>query len=248
LTDNTKFYNPAAAIVRNSWIWALAGAVIFLFPFIFNLETGGVGFTMNFVGLIIVLSALVSGFIFRKAAKQLDEMVNGKDLLTHWAYSKEEWDRYTEQEHQRDQHDKWLLFKVIAIIAGLVGVVFALLKHDAWFITFLVVGGLILIMAVTARLSIASAYRQNVQHPGDVYIGLTGALLGRKFHYWGLSNAALRSAVIEEGSPLVIKLVYTSPSGKTQGEYIARFPIPLGREAEAKEVLAVLNESIQEIK
>jgi hypothetical protein len=200
---------------------------------------------MSFVGFVIFVSLLISGFIFRRVAKQLDELVTGEGLLAHWAYSKDEWDRYTEAEYLRDKREKWLLFRMVAIIAGIVGVVFVILKHDAILITLGVVGGLILIIAFTAWLSIRSSYKQNILHPGDVYIGMSGALLGRKFHYWKLPNGFLRAAVIEEGNPPVVKLEYSSPSGKTQGEYTARFPIPHGHEEEAKQVLEQLTAEMQ---
>jgi hypothetical protein len=97
---------------------------------------------------------------------------------------------------------------------------------------------------VTAKLSIDAAYRQNRLHPGDVYIGLSGALISRAFHYWKLSAAFLRSASFEEGDPPYIQLLYSSPSGRAQGEYTARFPVPRAHESEARQVIARLNQEI----
>jgi hypothetical protein len=247
MANNRKYYNPSAVIARNCFIGAVVGVLVFFYPIVFPIETYGAGFALNFFGIIIFFSLLVSGIIFQKLAANLDKLVRGGGLLAHWTYSQDEWTRYTEAEHLRDKKDKWGLFRLIAIIAVIVGVIFVIFKHDALLLILIIVPGLILIIAVTAWLSIASAYRLNRSKLGEVYIGMSGALVGRAFHYWKLPTAFLRSASIEEGEPPFIQLQYSSPSGRARGEYTARFPIPKGREEEAIKVLFQLRGEATEI-
>jgi len=239
--DNMKrVYNPPATVARNCWIGALVGVLLFFYPIVFPIGTYGLGFALMFFAIIIFFSGMISAIIFQRLAGNLNRLVAGEGLLAHWTYSQDEWFRYTEAEHIRDRKDKWALFRLISIIGVVVGIVFVIFKHDALPVILVVIPGLIAIIAVTAALSISSTYRMNLAHPGEVYIGKSGALLGKAFHYWKLPTAYLQTAVFEAGNPPVIKLVYSSPSGYARGEYIARFPVPQGREEEAKRVLAQL--------
>jgi hypothetical protein len=244
---NKKYYNPAAAVARNCWIVALIGILLFFYPIVFPPQTYGLNFAMMFVAIVIFFSAIVSAIIFQRLAGNLKRLVAGEGLLAHWTYAQDEWSRYIETEHLRDRKDKWGLFRLISIIVLIVGIIFVIFKHDALPVMLIVIPGLIAIIAATAALSISMTYRQNRLHPGEVYIGKSGALLGRTFHYWKLPTAYLQTAVFEVGNPPVIKLVYSSPSGYARGEYIARFPVPQGRVEEAKQVLAQLKGEKSEI-
>ena len=218
----------------------LVGVLLFFYPIVFPIATYGLGFALMFVAILIFFTGIISAIIFQRLAGNLNWLVAGEGLLAHWTYSRDEWSHYTETEHLRDRRDKWALFRLISIIGVVVGIVFVIFVHDALPVILVVIPGLIAIIAVTAALSISSTYRMNLAHPGDVYIGKSGALLGRAFHYWKLPTAYLHTVVYEAGNPPVIKLIYSSPSGYARGEYIARFPVPQGREEEAKRVLAQL--------
>ena len=245
MPNNKKYYNPSGAVARNCFIGAFVGVMVFFYPIVFPIETYGLGFALMFVGIIIFISLLISGFVFQKLAGNLDKLAQGEGLLAHWTYSADEWSRYTEAEHLRDKKDKWGLFRLISIIGVIVGIGFVIFKHDALPVILVIIPGLIGIIALTAWLSIGSTYRQNLKYPGEVYIGMSGAILGHQFHYWKLPTAYLHTALIEEGNPPVIKLVYSSPSGQARGEYTARFPVPQGHEEEAKQVLARLTAEIK---
>jgi hypothetical protein len=117
LSNTKKVYNPSAAVARNCWIGALIGAMIFLYPIVFPISTYGLGYALIFVGIIIFLTGLISGLVFKRVANRLDEMLSGEGLLAYWTYSADEWSRYTEAEHLRDKHDKWMLFRLIDITA-----------------------------------------------------------------------------------------------------------------------------------
>jgi hypothetical protein len=247
MANEKKYYNQPAAVERNCFIGAAVGAAVFLYPILFPIATYGAGFAMNMVGILIFLTGLVSGLIFRGVAKQVDELVTGEGLLVHWTYAADEWARYVEADHIREKRDKWGLFKLVTVIAVVIGVIFAIVVRDAWLSTLITIGALILIIALTAWLSIGSSYREKRLHPGDVYIGMSGAMLGRAFHYWKLPASFLRNASLQAGDPMFIQLDYSSPSGRIQGEYTARFPVPHGREEEAKRVVAQLKGEGEEI-
>lgn len=244
MVNNKKVYNPSASVARNCWIGAILGVLVFFYPLVFPIETYGLGFAINILGILIFFTGLISGFVFQGVASKLNRLVSGEGLLAHWTYSADEWSRYTEEQHFLDKQEKWRLFRLIAIIGAIVGVVFIIFNHEAWLFILATIGGLILIIALTAWLAIASGYRQNRLHPGEVYIGMSGALIGRAFHYWKLPASYLHTATLEAGDPPFIQLVYSAQSGQARGEYTARFPIPQGHEEEASRVLSQLTAEI----
>lgn len=235
-----KVFNPPAAVARNCFIVAAAGILAFIYPIVFAIKTDGLSFALVFIGSIIFLAGLISGFIFRKMAGNLDKLVSGEGLLAQWTYSQDEWSRLAEAEHIRDKHDKWMLFRMIAIAAVVIGGILVIYKNNAWLIALISIAVLIPVIAVVTRFSVASGYRRNRAHPGEIYIGKSGVLVGHSFHYWKMASAYLHSAVIEAGNPPFVKFVYAAPSGQAKTEYTARFPVPQGHGQEAKQVITEL--------
>jgi len=129
---------------------------------------------------------------------------------------------------------------LISIIAVIVGIIFVIFKHDALPVILVVIPGLIAIIAATAALTISLTFRQNRLHPGEVYIGKSGALLGRA------------SSLLEIADRLICKLPFLS--GESAGNQINIFvavqgitggiqcPVSRSRKAEKKpkQVLAQL--------
>jgi hypothetical protein len=240
--ENTqKPYNPAARIALYSWLAAIVGIIVFFLPVFFTIDSQSGAPALYFLSIIIFVSAVVCGIVFSRMAGIFNNMFNSKDLLAHWTYSKEEWDRYTESEHIRDRKEKWSLFRVIAIIALVVGVGFVIVKHDAWPVMLVVIPGLIAVIAFTAFISIASTYRRNQKHPGEVYIGTKGAVFQRSLHYWKLPESYLRSVEFVPGDEPYLEIEYSGQSGIARAYYTTRIPVPKGRENEAKEILNVLS-------
>jgi hypothetical protein len=240
--ENTpKPYNPAARIALYCWLGMIIGIVLIFYPFIFDPETYGLGPAMIFVGLIIFFTFLISGIIFTRMANNFKAMIDGKDLLAHWTYSKEEWDKYTEAEHIRNRKEKWGLFRFIAIIAIIVGIGFAIFNHDALPVMLIVIPALIVLIAFVAFLSITTTYRRNRNHLGEVYIGRRGAIFQHTLHYWKLPETYLQSVKFFPGDEPYLEIGYSGQSGMARANYTARIPVPGGRENEAVEIVKILS-------
>ncbi|MBI4311132.1 MAG: hypothetical protein HY681_05055 [Chloroflexi bacterium] len=236
-----KPYNPARKWTNGCWIASLAGIVLFFSPIVFDIDIFQGGGALFFVGLAVFLTGLASGILFWRLAVSLDSICRGEHLLAHWTYAPEEWSRYSEAEHDKDRRDKWALFRLVAIIAVVVGVGFTIVKHnDTWLLILTMIGGLIALIGAVAYLSIVSSYRANRTHPGEAYIGNNGLLLGRSFHYWRLPLSFLHSVAYKEGAPSYLEIVYSAQSGIARGQYTVRVPVPKGQEDVAKRVIESL--------
>jgi len=235
-----KPFNPARQIAINCWLLSVLGLVMIIYPLAFPIETYGAGYALEFGGVIVFFTLLISGFVFARVAAKFDAIFSGKGLLAHWTYSPEEWARYTEVEHRRNTVEKWHLFYLIAGIAVVIGTLFSIFERDAWKTMLFVIPGLIAFIAVVALFAISLTYRENRKYLGEVYIGTTGVLLNRAIHYWKLPASFLHSVTYEEGEDPYIDLEYSAQSGMGRGVYAARIPVPRGHEDEAREVVARL--------
>jgi hypothetical protein len=241
MEHTSKVYNPAARIALYCWLGMIIGIVLFFYPFVFDPETYGLGPAMFFVGLIIFFTFLVSGIVFTRMANNFRSMLDGKDLLAHWTYSKEEWDKYTEAEHIRNRKEKWGLFRLIAIIAVIIGVIFSVINHDALPVMLVVIPALIVLIAFVAFLSIVTTYHRNRKHLGEVYIGQRGAIFQHTLHYWKFPATYLHSVEFMPGDEPYLEINYSGQSGMTRAYYTARIPVPGGRENEAMEIVKTLS-------
>jgi hypothetical protein len=241
MENTVKPYNPAGRIALYCWCAAVIGIGIFFYPIIFTVDSYGVTPALFVVGILVFITALVSSIVFARIAHIFTEMFSGKDMLAHWTYSKEEWERYTELEHVRDRREKWSLFRLIAIIALVVGVGFVIFNHDAWLLMLIIIPGLIVLIALVAFTSVAATYRQNRKRIGEVYIGKSGVVLGHSLHYWKLPASYLHSVKYFPGNAPYLELEYTAQSGTARGTYTARIPVPRGRENEVSKIIDALS-------
>lgn len=241
MPETRKPYNPARKWANGCFIAALAGVAMFFSPVVFEIDIFEGGGALFFAGLAVFLTGLLSGLVFWRLAVRLDALFSGKDLLAHWTYSQEEWSRYTQAEHQRDWKDKRDLYRVFVVIAAAVGAGFTLWKHDAWLLMLVIVGGLIVFIGIVAWLSVAASYHANHSHLGEAYIGPSGLLLGRSWHYWRLPLSFVHSVSYEEeATPPYLEIEYSAQSGIARGVYTARVPVPKGQEEAAKRVVESL--------
>jgi MFS family permease len=244
MKNKPKVYNPPQRVALYCWIAALVGIGVLLFAVFYPIETYGVSPALIFLGFLGFLTALICAVIFSRLASKVDKMVCGEGLLAHWTYSPDFWARYTEAEHLRDRREKWGLFRLIAIIATVVGVLFLIVLRNetALKVVLVTVPGLILLCALVAWASTVSAYRYNREHVGDAYLGRNGALIGRTWHYWKLPASFIHSVEYHEAEEPYLEINYSAQSGFARGDYNVRIPVPPGHEEEAKNVAKALRE------
>jgi hypothetical protein len=242
VTKAKKPYNPARKVALYCWIGSALGVVMFIYPLACPIETYGAGYALLFAATVVFLSAVISGILFTRLAGKFDAMFSGEGLLAHWTYSPEEWARYAEVEHQRNKAGKRRLFYLSAGITVAVSAALSIVKQETWQVMLFMAPGLIAFMAIVAYVSVVSEHRRNRKHLGEAWIGTRGAVLNRDVHYWKLPASFLHSVIYREGDDPYLELEYSAQAGYGRGFYTARIPIPRGREDEARQVAAALQD------
>lgn len=161
-------------------------------------------------------------------------MPSGEPVLAHWTYEAGEWGAYTQDESKRKTTETIVLGVAVFLVAWLIGGKGeegeAMMKAGAMVGIMLIAGGLLM-----AR----SSNQANRSGPGEAIISPSAILLNGQYHV--LRNETYRfEGVTYDGhstpNVLEFKVAWSTRHGPS-GERV-RIPVPAGREAEAREVVA----------
>jgi hypothetical protein len=98
--------------------------------------------------------------LYFNLARKLDGILRGEGILAHWTYSPEYWLRYTQKEYITEKAEKKILFLIITAFALFFGFLFWAFDPEAGFYVFLVMLGLIGLIAFVWQFSAWYNYRQ----------------------------------------------------------------------------------------
>jgi hypothetical protein len=113
------------------------------------------GFAISFASLAIALTAAIVGLMYLGLAGKLDTILRGEGILAHWTYTSEYWAEYTKKEYETEKSEKKGLFPIVSGFALFFGILFWVLDEEAGFIVFLIMIGLIALVAFAWRFSAA---------------------------------------------------------------------------------------------
>ncbi|MCL5770724.1 MAG: hypothetical protein M1479_00400 [Actinobacteria bacterium] len=209
--------------------------IIFL-PSILNMDMMRWGFGIAFISFFLALSFAITSGVYASMARRLNMVFSEVNMLAHWEYSPEEWNRYSKEEFKKQKSEKWGIFITIAAITIVVGGIFTLIHKDAWKVLSAVFLGLLVLLAILAFIIPRIKYardRKNINP--EVYISLNGIYLAGEFHLWNFLSSKLEDVSFDENKMLIIvKYSYMTRTGISYTD--ARIPVPLSRLEEAKNI------------
>lgn len=230
---------------RNVWIslgCGLLGLLMIIFPlagYVDIMEGGG---ALIMVGLLFFLTSIPVAVMFKNRAKLLDSFAEGRDMLVHWRYTPGLWSEYTEEETIRDARRKKILFLTIAGFAIFFGALFLIMDPEGGGpATFLIMLGLVVIIGITALISIRVAARRNREGNAEVYISPDGLYFNRVLHSWVHIGTQLESVRIVSARVPFIEFVYSYPTRAGLQYENVNVPIPQGEMPAAQNLVAFFN-------
>lgn len=195
-------------------------------------------------GGVAILTCLIMLPIFfvtgRRYVREMQELVGGQ-YLAHWQMEPADWARFVQEDWIRQRREAittpaWVAGSglVLSLIITWIGGGWS--EASTW-----ILGGM-LIVAIPMGLflygSARSVYARRQQVPGEIYIGLQGALNSGSYHSWTGFGVSLSGVTLEEGDPYAIMFEITTQAGGNTSTQSVRVPVPRGREAEAVDLVA----------
>ena len=236
--------NPPKRTATAWFIIAISAAVMIFIPELVGIDGFEGGFAISFVSLVVAITAVIVGAMYLGWARQVDQIFRGEGILVHWVYPAEFWAQYTKIEYEEEKSEKKGLFLIVSGFALFFGILFWVFDEEAGFIVFLVMLGLIGLVAFAWQFSAWSTYRHN-SGVGikEVYITQNAVYLNKRLYTWKAPFTEFKKVTFAENRkmPLLV-FTFTGSSGRAGTQtYNIRVPIPYGQEEVAKELARQIN-------
>jgi hypothetical protein len=231
--------NPPKVTAIVCFIVAAFFALMIFIPGLIGIDGFDGGFAISFVSIIIVAVAVIFGVYNLNWSSKLEKLLRGEGLLAHWIYTPELWAYFTEKEYKEEVTEKKGLFIVVTAFALFFGFLFWALDSEGGFVVFLVMLGLIGLVAFVWRFSAWSNYRQN-RGSGikEAYITRDAVYMNHKFTSWRAPLTSLDSVTTKNNDGLqLLVFTYTVINRFGPQTYTTRVPIPPGQEDAARYVM-----------
>ncbi len=241
-------HNPPKRTATASFIIALSAAIMIFIPELVGIDGFDGGFAISFVSLVIAITAAIMGLMYLGWAAKVTHIQRGEGILAHWTYTPQFWAEYTQNEYAEEKSEKKGLFLIVSGFALFFGILFWVLDEEAGFVVFLMMLGLIGVVAFAWQFSAWNNYRQNrAEGVKEVYITAEAVFLNNKLVTWKTMFTHFNEVTLEQNRGLlVLAFTYTSQSGRAGAQtYTTRVPVPLGQEDVARYVLQQINQQNQ---
>jgi hypothetical protein len=232
--------------LRTAIIWAVI-TVIAIFgifaPSLLGIDGFNGGFAISAVAILLFIIGIIVIIIYTGRARVLQKILNGENILAHWTYTPEEWQKYTEKQYKEEKQLKKGLFYIISGIAFVIGVVFFLADHENGIWVLVAMLALIAIIAFTAWFTSFYNYRQNKKFLGQTYITPKAIYLNRQLHTWSGPGDKLESVRLDRKDTFLslLRFTYSVITRTGRQEQIVNIPVPKGKESEAEELVKKFN-------
>ena len=243
--EHAAFRNMEKRLAADWTGVALVALAFMLLPFITGMDLMGGGFALMTMALFVVITGVVAAVIYGRRGARLQKLVSGENLLAHWTYTPAEWRSYVEADFAEEKEEKAALFKLVAVIALVVGLGFLVVhRNEAGVITFIFILAVIALLGIVA-FEVPRANRRKQERSGaEAYQSLAGAYVGGNYHDWGMMGARIEGAAIEDEPAPMAVVSYWAPTQAGGQTYTVRVPIPAGKRDDAERWIQRLLEAV----
>ncbi len=232
---------------RKAIIWAIVTllTIFATIAHIFGMHDYGGSYPLILLGLLIMGSiSIILILYYIRQARLLDRILTGDNLLAHWTYSREEWDRYAETDYRaanRKNREFYYTFSAAALICGILFFVF---KQKSVASLFVILFCMFTPVPIVMWFSNWYNHRQNRKYVGEAYITPEAVYLNRRLSTWCGPGRELDSVVVADNkSEQLLVITYSDPYKNSRLEHTIRVPVPRGQEKAAEEIAEKLNYS-----
>ena len=222
-----------------------AGVLMMLLPPVVGLDGMRGGFAVQFGGLFVFLTGLITAGIFGYRARRLDAMLRGSRRLAHWVYDplqvREQADRDLRSTKERNRF-LLLIVTVFMVACTLLFVLMGILSGEGDNMPLFagIMGAVLLIVAAFAFGMPYVLHRGALRSSGEAIIAENGLFVNGALHTWNPPLAMLDEVTLVQDRSQV-RLVFnlrslSRTSATAYDAYSVEVPVPPGREAEAQRV------------
>jgi len=244
-TARMKRRNPQARVALIWVLIATLGAAGIILPTALGMDGMGGGYAVAFVSGFVALCGIIVAAIFAARARVLGRLLSGHGVLAHWTYPAEDRAEHVDKELAEERKGSWTLFFIIAAFSVVIGVGFLIADPDAGRFVFLLLLGVVALLALVAALAPRVRHRKRRRAIPEAIVSPEGAYVFGVLHTWRLLGARGEGAEVAQGKKPVLRVTYSAPFlyGRFflgRQTYTVLVPIPQGEEDRAQSILRTL--------
>ncbi|UCH50468.1 MAG: hypothetical protein JSV54_05465 [Chloroflexota bacterium] len=225
---------------RKAIIWGIVTAIFVIFtPYIFGI---GSYIVIPLLIIIIPIAGTTVTIYYVLQARLLNRILKGDNLLAHWTYSREEWDRYTETDYRVANKANRVWYYSFSAAALICGILFVVFKHESVGSLFVILFCMFTPVPLVMWFSTWNNHRRNRKYLGEAYITRDAVYLNRRLKTWRGTGRRLDGVVLADNeSQQLLVINYSDPYRDGRVEHTVRVPVPRGQEKAAEEIAEKLN-------
>jgi hypothetical protein len=219
-------------------------------PFVFSLDMMQWGYGILCINSFIFIIGFITFLMYLFRYNRLRSILNGEEVITHWYYSKDEFNKKAKVELNNNKNDNkfklgavWFFFILFTVIFTFIGFASDEAESMGIFVGIMLV--IAIIITAFALTMPGVMYRSSLKASPEAIIATNGMYYMGKLHTWNRPLFLMDAVEIdEEKKELVFAIKYFTKIGWYKYEtYSVNIPIPAGEMAKAKEVVKILSNS-----
>ncbi|CAG0993314.1 hypothetical protein ANRL2_03370 [Anaerolineae bacterium] len=228
------------------------GALMMLLPSLREMDMMNGGYALQFIGLFVSITGLVTLWFYRARAATLARILAGDGVLAHWSLDQTQVQKHAAAELADANENNRGLFLIMAILFVVIGIPVLvvptwrdLLRGDS--VTLIIVGCYFTVVPILGLFAWGMprlAYRRAIQDGAGVYIGKDGVFVNGAFHTWKQPFTDLRRVRFNrQAKPPALEFdirTLTRLGMVYFKTYTVRVPVPAGQEEQAENVVRAL--------
>ena len=194
------------------------------------------GFAFSAILLFLSIVCFSISYVYFMLYRN-EKSIDPNDVIVKWNYNNTEWDSFVKEEKIRDKSEKKTLFFIISGWALFFAILFPIFDRENGIFVSLIMFGLIIIIAITAFLSIYFTTK-NLNRNTISIITKNGVYFNGRYYTWNLPFSNLISVKFFRKAKIPY-ISFNFTGGRSQ--YNIRVPVPKDKIKEADKVLREFN-------
>jgi WD40 repeat protein len=220
------FENPQRKTASRMLIAAVVSALIAVAPFVIGLELDRGGAPFLAFGAIFCLTFFFVALAYFGNAKKYERLRSGVDLVAHWTYTEDEWQRHVEEQYADEKKTSKGILLIVFVIFLVIAGILVLVEPDILSVLGIIFAAIFIPVGMAAFVAPRLRYARDKKIRGEFFVGPASVLFGRKFIAFDSYGKRFDGAAIER-DPASILTFHYSTRGKHGRYYPQSLPVPV---------------------
>ena len=191
------------------------------------------------ISIFAVVSALVTGYMFRLREKKLQTLITGESVLASWKLDPAQKANYVKLLHERETSKNKGLFWVIAILMIVIFGIFILVMDEGKGFMFIMLISILAVIALFAFGMPGYYRRKNMKADGQVLIGERFAYINGFFHNWDFPLSGIKKVDIMDNPFYGLQIDYYYTDRTFVNNESLKIPAP--KDVDLEKLIDLLN-------